>query len=249
QNVQCDLPMIRQHHRLLRKFHQVASLQHNTKSYSSTKTCLPPHDSLQTFLAYAKSTNLSPTSTVYVGTYYEYLCLSTLRRLSLTLSRSGGRSDHGIDLLGHWTIPSLPFPLRVLVQCKALKAKTTPETVRELEGIFAGAPAGWRGDSVIGVLCAKREATKGVREAVRRSAAPVIWIMVEDLGEGRGNVRQMLWNQRVSQLGAEGVGVGVRYLSGAEGKELQQEIMLTWKGEVWDPEKPIGDGGPVSDPC
>ncbi|KAL9000385.1 MAG: hypothetical protein Q9169_000902 [Polycauliona sp. 2 TL-2023] len=237
--------MIRQRHRLLTEFHRVTALQHKPRSYSVTGSCSaasPPHNSLETFLTHAKSTNLSTTSTVYIGTYYEYLCLSTLQRLSLTLTRTGGRSDHGIDLLGHWTIPSLPFPLRVLVQCKALKSKATPETVRELEGIFAGAPAGWRGENVIGVLCAKREATRGVREAVRRSAAPVIWIMVEDLGHGRGNVRQMLWNQRVSQLGAEGVGVGVRYLPGAERKEVHQEIMLTWKGEVWDPEKSKENG-------
>lgn len=121
------------------------------------------------------------------------------------------------------------------MQCKALKAKTSPETIRELEGIFAGAPVGWRGENVIGVLCAKREATRGVREAVRRSAAPVIWIMVEDLGRGSGKVRQMLWNQRVSQLGAEGVGIGVKYLLGAEGKEVETEVGLTWKGKAWGP--------------
>lgn len=101
--------------------------------------------------------------------------------------------------------------------------------------MFAGAPVGWRGENIVGVLCAKREATKGVREAVRRSAAPVIWIMVEDVGQGTGKVKQMLWNQRVSQLGAEGVGVGVRYLPGAEGKEVETEVGLTWKGEAWDP--------------
>ncbi|KAI4272211.1 MAG: hypothetical protein LQ337_005459 [Flavoplaca oasis] len=230
--------MIRQQHRLLRSVHRVAASKLKTTSYSSTRasSAPPPHNSLQTFLAHAQSTNLPPTSTVYIGTCYEYLCLATLRRLSFTLIRSGGRSDRGIDLLGHWTIPSLPFPLRVLVQCKALKAKISPETVRELEGIFAGAPIGWRGENVIGVLCAKREATKGVREAVRRSAVPVIWIMIEDLGQGRGNVRQILWNQRVNQLGAEGVGVGARYLPGAEGQKVKQEVVLIWKGEFWNPD-------------
>ncbi|KAI4262035.1 MAG: hypothetical protein L6R42_002780 [Xanthoria sp. 1 TBL-2021] len=229
--------MIRQQNRLLTRVCQVAALNYETRCYSTARSCSasPTHNSLQTFLTHAQSTNLSPTSTVYIGTYYEYLCLSTLRRLSFNLTRTGGRSDRGIDLLGHWTIPSLPFPLRVLVQCKALKAKTGPETIRELEGMFAGAPVGWRGENIVGVLCAKREATKGVREAVRRSAAPVIWIMVEDLGQGRGKVRQMLWNQTVSQLGAEGVGVGVRYLPGAEGKEVEKEVGLTWKGEAWDP--------------
>ena len=98
---------------------------------------------------------------------------------------------------------------------------------------------GWRAENVIGVLCAKREATKGVRDALRRSAVPVMWAMVEDVGQGRGKVRQLLWNQRVSQLGAEGVGVGVRYLPGTEGKEVEKEVVLTWKGEIWDPDEQV----------
>ncbi|KAL8765230.1 MAG: hypothetical protein Q9209_007623 [Squamulea sp. 1 TL-2023] len=232
--------MIRQHPRLIKPARRLTAPSYWLKCYSTAKlsSATSYHNSLQTFLTHAKSTNLSPISTVYIGTYYEYLCLSTLRRLFFTLTRTGGRSDHGIDLLGHWTIPSIPFPLKTLVQCKALKAKTNPETVRELEGIFAGAPAGWKGENVVGVLCAKREATKGVREAVRRSAAPIIWVMVEDSGQAKGRIRQILWNQRVSELGAEGVGVGLRYLPGEEGNKVEKEVVLTWKGKVWDP-----DGG------
>ncbi|KAL8711991.1 MAG: hypothetical protein Q9220_003687 [cf. Caloplaca sp. 1 TL-2023] len=197
---------------------------------------VPTHTDLPSFLSHARSTSLSPTSTVYIGTHYEYLCQSTLSRLSFTLTRTGGRSDRGIDLQGHWTLPSLPTPLPILVQCKALKTKTSPEVVRELEGIFAGAPAGWRGEDTVGVLCAKRPATKGVREAVRRSGMPVVWVMLEDLGEGRGGiVRQVLWNQRVSALGLGGMGVNLRYLPGGEGGEVEREAVLTWKGEVWEP--------------
>lgn len=218
------------------RIRSISSIANKSVSTCSSTTT-PPHNSLASFLAHARTTALSPTSTVYTGTYYEYLCLQTLSRLGFTLTRTGGRSDHGIDLLGHWTLPSLPVPLRALVQCKALKAKSSPETVRELEGIFAGAPVGWRGDSVVGVLCAKREATKGVREAVRRSTVPALWVMLEDVGEGHGRVRQVLWNRRVSELGAEGVGVGLRYLprEGAEG--VEKEVVLTWKGEVWEPER------------
>ncbi|KAL9600074.1 MAG: hypothetical protein Q9219_003444 [cf. Caloplaca sp. 3 TL-2023] len=214
---------------------------------SSSAAKPPAHHDLPSFLAYADSTSLSPTSSLYIGTRYEYLCAATLRRLSFNLIRTGGRSDHGIDLLGHWHLPSLPYPLRALVQCKALKSKPGPSLVRELEGMYAGAPAGWRAstqnnsneegeanNNVIAVLCAKREATKGVREAVRRSKVPVVWVMVEDLGGEEGKVRQVLWNERVREVGAEGVGVGVRYALG-EG-EVGKEVRLTWKGEVWEPD-------------
>lgn len=93
------------------------------------------------------------------------------------------------------------------------------------------------------VLCAKREATRGVREAVRRSGAPVVWVMVEELEEGVGRVRQVLWNARVSEMGAEGMSVGVKYLPQRElGGKVEREMALTWKGEVWEPDTGKKDG-------
>ena len=195
----------------------------------------PAHHDLPSFLAYASTVSLSPSSTVYVGTHYEYLCASTLTRLSFSLTRTGGRSDAGTDLLGTWKLPTLPFPLRILVQCKAFKTKVSPETVRELEGAAAGAPEGWRSRGTVGVLCAKKPATKGVREAVRRSGMPIVWVMVEDLGVRGGRVRQVLWNQRVSELGAEGMAVGLRHAA-ADGEEMEKEAVLLWKGKPWQPE-------------
>ena len=165
------------------------------------------------------------------------------------MQRTGGRSDLGIDLLGYWHLPSIPHPLPVLVQCKALKARAGPNLVRELEGAFAGAPVGWRAqDRAVGVLCATREATKGVREAVKRLGRPVVWIMirddenvadeVDDKREHRGMITQVLWNQKTSEAGAEGLGVQVRYLGGMQGIEngQQKEVVLTWDGKVWEPE-------------
>ena len=192
------------------------------------------HDSLESFLKYAREASLSPKSTTYVGTRYEYLCLSALVRLGFTLTRTGGRSDHGIDLLGHWQLPSLPFPLPVVMQCKALKSKAGPNLVRELEGAFVGAPRGWKGENVVGVLCAPREATKGVMEAIRILGRPAMWIMIED-HQDHGRVRQMVWNERVGEIGAEGVGVQIRYLPSQGQENVEKEVVLTWKGSIWEP--------------
>src|SRR6266536_4499166 len=137
------------------------------------------HSSLSTFLTHARRTSLSPTSTTYIGTHYEYTCLQTLRSLGLSLTRVGGRADSGIDLLGLWHLPTVLHPLRVIVQCKALKAKLSPNLMRELEGAFVGAPMGWRGEGVLGVMVSKREATRGVREAMGRSRWPLVWMGVE----------------------------------------------------------------------
>lgn len=199
----------------------------------------PHHNDLLTFLSYANRTSLSPTSPVYKGTHYEYICASTLPRLGFThISRTGGRSDHGIDLLALWQLPSLPFPLRVLVQCKGTKSKSSPQRIRELEGAVVGAPVGWRGkSSTVALLCGKREATKGVMDAVRRCGIPVVWCMIEERdstnGEKRaGVVRQMLWNGKVEeQIGGRGWSVGVRY----GGKSGGGESVLMWEGREWDP--------------
>lgn len=146
----------------------------------------------------------------------------------------------------------LPYSLRVLVQCKATKAKPAPERIREMEGAMAGAPEGWRGANTVGVLCAKQAATKGVREAVRRCGTPVVWIMIEedDEGAGTGRVRQVLWNEKVAAMGAEGVGVGVRYAETRAAGGLEKEAVLLWEGREWDPDLKEEEGNRVDEgPC
>ena len=186
----------------------------------------PHHTTLPTFLAHAARTNLDPSSTVYVGTHFEYTALHALARYGLALRRVGGVSDGGIDLLGTWTLP-LPdttnnFEMRVLAQCKAVQ-RAGPHLVRELEGAFAAAPAGWRGRSgVMGLLVGRKAATKGMREAVGRSRWPMGFVACSP----EGRVEQFLWNRRAEEEGLEGVGVGMRYGGGGG----ERELVLTWRG-------------------
>ncbi|KAH6631682.1 hypothetical protein F5144DRAFT_228589 [Chaetomium tenue] len=189
----------------------------------------PHHDSLPTFLAYAARTGLDPHSTVYVGTHFEYTVLDTLSRYGLALRRVGGAYDGGIDLLGVWALPipvSSPGPgpisLRVLGQCKAVQ-KSGPRLVRELEGAFVNAPAGWRGSGVVGLLVTQTHATKGTREALARSRWPMGFVACSR----EGVVEQFLWNRRAEEEGLEGLGVGTRYGGGGGG---EKELVLTWKG-------------------
>ncbi|KAI0058135.1 hypothetical protein BV25DRAFT_1919509 [Artomyces pyxidatus] len=115
---------------------------------------------------------MQPTRTLYVqkllsavhrGTAFENRSLTLLRdHLSMSLTRVGGKSDGGVDLMGWWWVPEfghlhsepekrafdhtdadatlLPerIPrrrLRVLAQCKAEKKKMGPAYLRELEGV------------------------------------------------------------------------------------------------------------------
>lgn len=209
------------------------------------------HNDLITYLHHAQSSALSPTSTVHVGTSYEYLCAHALLRLGFTdLIRTGGRSDRGIDLLGLWAPPSLPQNsvtpegLPVVIQCKAIARKPGPNIVRELEGTVFGAPGKWGNDATIGVLCAKNKATWGVREAVRRSRRGIVWVMVENLDrdnkdmkfhKGRGGrVKQILWNGQVAKMIGEELGAGLRYVPGEKG--MEKEVCLTYDGRIWEPE-------------
>lgn len=182
------------------------------------------HSDLPSFLSYAARVNLPETTNVYIGTHYEYTVAASLSRLFLSLTRVGRTADLGIDLLGTWTVPSLPEPLRVLVQCKAEAPR--PTMIRELEGAVVGAPAGWRGQGVVALLAAREEATKGVREAVRRSSLPMGFVNVTT----QGMIRQFIWNAAAVDRGLEGVSVTVRYP--AE-KEREPEVALTWEGRPW----------------
>lgn len=185
------------------------------------------HHDLQSFLDYAQRNSLSTQSTTYVGTLYEYTVKQSLRRHSIDLARIGGRSDSGIDLVGTWSLPpsSSTHPLRVLVQCKAVKAKVGPNLIRELEGTFSGAPVGWRGEGILGMLVSTRDATKGVRDALIKSQYPLIWVLA-DLD---GSIRQFLWNRRAAEAGLEGLGVQIRH--GGETDPMKKTVVLTWNGE------------------
>ncbi|GAB1318826.1 hypothetical protein MFIFM68171_09036 [Madurella fahalii] len=193
------------------------------------------HTDLSSFLSYAARTNLDRTSTFYVGTHFEYTACAALARLGFSLRRVGGTADCGIDLLGTWDLPPrrappapalpAPPPLRVLAQCKAVQ-RPGPHLVRELEGAFAGAPAGWRGrrgatSGVMGVLVTEKSATRGIREALGRSRWPMVFVACSRAGK----VGQVLWNRGAEMEGLEGLGIGKRYTG--EGSE----VVLSWEGE------------------
>ncbi|KAJ5287324.1 hypothetical protein N7478_003010 [Penicillium angulare] len=191
------------------------------------------HDNLTQFLTYASRISLPETSTVYVGTHYEYTVLQSLRRCALALHRIGGRDDAGIDLAGTWHLPEheRERAVRVLVQCKALKTKLGPNLVRELEGTLRQAPVGWRTGQTVGMLVSPREATKGVRDALARSSFPLFWMMVER----DGTLRQALWNARAEALGLGALGVETRYDMSDRGdpgatSEPRKEVTFTWDG-------------------
>lgn len=203
----------------------------STSNHDPPKSGTQKHNDLPSFLNYANRTGLSTTSTTYVGTYYEYMVQCALRHLGFSLTRVGGRDDSGIDLVGTWHLPSNTHPLRVLVQCKALKGKLGPNLVRELEGAFIGAPLGWRGENVLGFLVSPKSATKGVREAMRRSRWAMGWIMVEN-EDGEGRVKQVLWNRAAVNIGLEGITATVRYTekNGCQDGALDNQCVLLWKG-------------------
>ncbi|CAG8892318.1 unnamed protein product [Penicillium egyptiacum] len=188
------------------------------------------HNDLTTFLSYAEHISLPVTSTVHVGTHYEYTVLQTLRRYALSLSRIGGRDDAGIDLVGTWHLPEREREraLPVLVQCKSLKTKLGPNVVRELEGTFRQAPVGWRTRETVGILVSPREATKGVRDTLARSTYPLFWMTIER----DGTLKQALWNARAEVLGVGPLGVEMRYgtTEDAESGSVTKEMILTWDG-------------------
>lgn len=227
------------------------------------KVPLPPktlkHNSLQSFIEYAKRTELPSHKTVYVGTHYEYITSLALMRLGFSTIRIGGRSDAGIDLIGHWVLAPLREPLPVIIQCKARKIPTNPKHIRELEGSFHGIPYEWKSKEVFGLLVTTVKATKGVLEALSQSRCPMGFVLISR----DGLIQQFAWNRAASEKGLEGVGVTVRHTPRAllaEDEQDQQQpddeaekpkkrlakfknagtvkdIQLTWMGSPIFPER------------
>ena len=177
------------------------------------------HNSLPSFLEYAKRMNLAPERTYYIGTHYEYTTALALMRLGFSLLRVGRKQDAGIDLIGHWVLAPLREPLPVIIQCKARKISINPSHVRELEGSFQGIPADWRKKDVLGLLVTTKKATKGVLEALGQSRLPMGFVLVSR----DGTVQQFVWNRAASEKGLEGVGVTVRYTPRALVADTEEE--------------------------
>lgn len=95
-----------------------------TSSNASPIPILKPittHHNLETYQAYQRQRLLATadpqvrhrlnSSTVHLGTRYEYLIQSHLQaHFGFTLTRIGGKGDGGIDLIGTWTLP-VPVPV------------------------------------------------------------------------------------------------------------------------------------------
>jgi hypothetical protein len=183
------------------------------------------HNSLPSFIEYAKRVNLAPEKTVYIGTHYEYTSALALMRLGFSLLRSGRTHDAGIDLIGHWVLGPLREPLPVFMQCKSRKISANPQHIRELEGSFQGTPPDWKKKDVLGLLITTKKATRGVLEALGQSRLPMGFVLISR----EGTIQQFVWNRAASERGLEGVGVTIRHtpralLAGREEEEVEEEV-------------------------
>jgi hypothetical protein len=214
------------------------------------------HNSLPSFIEYAKRRGLPANTTTYVGTHYEYTTALSLLRLGFSLLRVGKRFDDGIDLIGHWVLAPLREPLRVIIQCKARSISVSPCHVRELEGSFYGAPYDWRNKDVLGLLVTPEKATKGTLRAMAESRWPMGFVMISK----EGLIQQFVWNKAAAARGLEGVGVVLRHAPRALFPGLQEpqntntpkvskklakfkntgttkDIVLTWMGSPIFPDR------------
>lgn len=191
------------------------------------------HNDLASYVKYASNVNLDLKSNVYKGTLYEYTVASVLQSYNFALERVGQANDKGIDLRGYWHLPSppklRPNILPIIVQCKAFAPR--PAMIRELEGSYVGAPAGWRDDGVLALLVSSETSTKGVNLALQRSSLPMGLMQVTP----QGQLRQFVWNLAAARAGMEGLGVVLKYGedNARDGEMAKGRVLLTWMGSVW----------------
>ena len=200
----------------------------------------PHHHDLTSFLEHSSRMNLDPTTNVFKGTHYEYMVAEALKSFNFTLLRIGRANDLGIDLIGQWHLPGDLHELKVLIQCKA--SRSVPAMIRELEGAYRGAPAGWGNDGVMALLATTRPTTLGIREALQRSRLPMGVLQIT----GEGRIEQFVWNQAARDARLTGLSVAsvhapisnnsIPELKGS--KARVPTISLLWMGMPWK-------GGPL----
>ena len=195
------------------------------------------HTDLTSFLTHAVSTNLSTKSTYYVGTLYEYTVLRALRTFNISLHRTGGSDDRGIDLRGRWLLPqheTYSDGIPVIVQCKAEKRALGPKYLRELEG----ATATEERDTIV-LLATVSRFTEGARRFILscERAMGVVVVGGYDFG---GEVSQFIWNAAAGRLLGSEMGVKMVFDPGAaEDGVVASRVVLTWNGSIIKPKKRI----------
>ena len=197
--------------------------------YGSTKAT---HNDLESFLAYANTTNLSTTSTYYRGTLYEYTVLQALRYFNICLHRTGGTDDKGLDLRGRWVLPhhnDYSEGIPVVVQCKAEKKPVGPKYMRELEGATTAEDP----DTII-LLAALSRSTLGARKVMMGSEKAMGMVAVQSYEEG-GQVVQFMWNGAAARILGNGLGVKLVFdssVSDEDNDEKRGRVALTWNAGV-----------------
>jgi len=182
---------------------------------NASSTATAPKKPRQKKAEAISKTTASTLSTHALGTAFETHTLRLLKHHLFTLTHTGQRNDRGIDLCGHWAVPSHPTPIPVIIQCKA-SSRLGPDAVRALEGALAGSG---RFSEGMGILVGKVKATRGVREALQRSGKRVGYFCVEE-----DRVMQMIWNERANEEGLGGL--EVTKLFGCEA------VGLRWAGTL-----------------
>jgi len=146
-----------------------------------------------------------------------------LRSFGMSLERTGGSGDKGVDLLGTWTIPNLPSEQSqkprvydALVQCKC--TKIGPAAIRELDGTVSS-----KRPETVGILAAPKHCSPGIRKHMAMSLRPLMYLC---LGKKKGVVEQIIWNTPASAL-LPGVGVKAIHLRDPIHLRDRTEIVLT----------------------
>ncbi|KAK9462249.1 uncharacterized protein V1516DRAFT_674131 [Lipomyces oligophaga] len=172
-----------------------------TKSRAKIPSDISTHDSLETFLNYSDAIGLAKSSTVYIGTLYEYVVQEALSlNASMALVRCGGKDDKGIDLRGTISLsdyehsdanPAIP----VIVQCKfETTRKPGVRYIRELSGTLDH----FRLDT-LAILVAPLPLSSSALDTMCAASRPIAYCCVPG-AHARGTLHQMIWNRAAGKL-------------------------------------------------
>ncbi|KAJ3112607.1 hypothetical protein HDU96_004383 [Phlyctochytrium bullatum] len=156
----------------------------------------------------SSSATLNPNSPFHIGRNLELRVQQRLHALRFRLALVGGANDQGIDLRGHWHLPSSPSSSgtsndipnttpAALVQCKNEKSPLGPRHVREFEGVLVRAsppPSSAPSTSLhtVGILASRQGFSDKARTLFHGSQFPMMllteWWM--DMPDGEEELKR-----------------------------------------------------------
>lgn len=159
-----------------------------------------------------------------IGTAYELLCASLLKKYKIEFVKVGKTADRGIDLRGSWNL-SKEYTIPVLGQCKYQSRAISSSTIRDFEGSILAETVG--GQTPIGFLISNMHLSKEAKIQFKGSRISMGFIQTIEI-EKDTTVNLFLLNNFAQSIASD---VIISQTKNSIESGIRNEPVILYKGE------------------